>query len=94
MFKNYLRFDPSLYWEGSHKTVLSVLAVLTLFCLNHLAQGNMASNEANYLVVAKQYVNPSWIPKDWYLNQPIGHQALLQLFWQISGGLGISHSSC
>jgi len=81
MFKNSPRFNPRLYWESSHKTGLSVLAVLTLLCLSHLARGNMAVNEANYIVVAKQYVNPSWIPKDWYLNQPIGHQALFAIIF-------------
>ena len=58
-----------------------MLAVLILLCLSHLARGNMAFNEPNYLVVAKQYANPAWIPKDWYLSLPIGHQTFFAIIF-------------
>src|SRR5271169_3518307 len=81
MLKNSPRFNPRPYWESSHNTGLAVLAVLALLCLSHLAQGNMAVNEPVYLAVARQYVNAAWIPKDWFLNQPIGHQALFAIIF-------------
>jgi hypothetical protein len=64
------------YPRNSYKIWLAVLAVLTLLCFNSLAHHNMAGNEVDRLIVSKQYVDPSWIPGDWYLNQPIGYQAL------------------
>ena len=81
MLKNSPLFNPRLYWGSSHRAALGALALLALFCLGHLAQRNMADNELNYLAVARQYVNPAWIPKDWYLNQPIGHQALFSIIF-------------
>jgi hypothetical protein len=61
------------YSKGAYKRCL---AVLILLCFNNLAHHNMAGNEVDRLTVARQYVDPPWIPRDWYLNQPIGYEAL------------------
>ncbi len=64
------------YRMNTYKIWFALLAVLTLLCFNSLAHRNVAGNEVDRLTVAKQYVDPGWIPGDWYLNQPIGYQAL------------------
>ncbi|MDJ0678045.1 MAG: hypothetical protein QNJ36_22125 [Calothrix sp. MO_167.B42] len=38
----------------------------------------MAWNEVDVLPLARQYVDPNWIPQDWYLNQPPGYRILFQ----------------
>lgn len=59
-----------------------VLAVTTLISLNLLFTGIMGgdagSNEVDVLPLAKQYVDSTWIPRDWYLNQPPGYRLLFQ----------------
>jgi hypothetical protein len=59
------------------KTGFAVLAVVALISLKLLLHGNMSTtdvNEGNVLPLARQYINPSWIPGDWYLNQPAGYR--------------------
>ena len=74
--KNLSGSGSRSYPNNSCKIWRALLAVLTLLCFNSLAHHNMAGNEVDRLTVAKQYVDPAWIPGDWYLNQPIGYQAL------------------
>ncbi len=65
---------PSLYQIG-----IRVLAVMAFINLKFLLNDNMGStNEVDVLPLAKQYVDPSWIPKDWYLNQPPGYRLLFE----------------
>jgi hypothetical protein len=54
---------------------LAIAAVITLLCL---FQGNLDSNEAGKLALARQAIDPTWIPGDWYLNNPQGYQWLFQ----------------
>lgn len=42
-------------------------------------------NEVDILPLAKQYADPTWIPGDWYLNQPPGYRLLfLALFGRLT----------
>ena len=60
---------------------LEILAMQVLLCLGFLLKSNMGINEAGKLAIAKQSVNPTWVPNDWYLNQPIGYQALFAMIF-------------
>jgi hypothetical protein len=59
------------------KLWLKVLAVLLLLS-PMLLMYNMEVNEQDLLPLAKQYADPSWIPNDWYLNQPPSYRFLFQ----------------
>lgn len=72
----------STAWIGIETT-----AVLALLCFKQLLSGNMAINEVDILPLARQYVDPTWIPKDWYLNQPPGYR---ELFHSLVGRLIVS----
>ena len=53
------------------------MAVFAFLCFGFLLEDNMgAVNEVDVLPLARQFVNPDWIPQDWYLNQPIGYRFL------------------
>ena len=56
------------------------IVVLTLFLsLRFLLDNNMGNvNEVDVLPLARQYADPTWIPHDWYLNQPPGYRLLFQ----------------
>ncbi len=57
----------------------SILAVLAFLSLNLLLVGNMGSaNEVDILPLAKQFADPSWMPGDWYLNQPPSYRLVFQ----------------
>lgn len=71
----YLNSDR---YQSLRKILLEILAVLGVFILSCLLTDNMAVNEVDVLPLAKQYTNPDWIPKDWYLNQPPGYRVLFQ----------------
>lgn len=58
--------------------ILVVTAFLSLRLLLHYNMGGGGWNEIDVLPLAKQYVDPSWIPGDWYLNQPPGYRQLFQ----------------
>lgn len=70
------RFKPT------HQQIfLHTLAVLAVLCLELLLNGNMGRvgwNERDVLPLAKQFAQPSWVPTDWYLNQPAGYRLLFQ----------------
>ncbi len=72
--------------SGAPLTLLSkILVVMALISLRWLFDGNMGPvNEADVLPLARQHVDSSWIPGDWYLNQP---QSYRQLFEGLAGGL-------
>ena len=56
-----------------------ILIVIALISLRWLFDGNMGSvNEADVLPLARQHVDPSWIPGDWYLNQPTSYRFLFE----------------
>lgn len=59
--------------------VLAVMALLSLKLLLVEIMGDHAGvNEVDVLPLAKQYVDSTWIPGDWYLNQPPGYRLLFQ----------------
>lgn len=64
---------PNLYATG-----LRVLAVMAFLSLKLLLSHNMVRNELDVLPLAKQYADPTWIPGDWYLNQPPGYRLLFE----------------
>jgi hypothetical protein len=72
------------------KTVGAVLAVVALISLKLLLHGNMSTtdvNEGNVLPLAKQYIDSTWIPGDWYLNQSAGYRMPSQ---QLMGRMAVA----
>ncbi|MFQ6539336.1 MULTISPECIES: DUF6798 domain-containing protein [Aphanothece] len=65
------------------RSALAIGLVITALCL---FDDNLASNEAGKLALARQQVEPAWIPHDWYLNSSQGYQWLFQ---QLSGRIVI-----
>ncbi len=56
--------------------------------------GGSGWNEVDVLPLAKQYVDPTWIPGDWYLNQPPSYRLLFQtLFGSIAAAWGFLATS-
>ncbi|MGH2412869.1 MAG: DUF6798 domain-containing protein [Microcystaceae cyanobacterium] len=70
--------------HNPYQTGLSVLVVMAFLSLKFLLHDNMGGNEVDVLPLAKQYADPSWIPEDWYLNQPPGYRLLFETLF---GGL-------
>lgn len=57
------------------------LCLFLFFCFRFLLSHNMGGggwNEVDILPLARQYADPSWMPQDWYLNQPAGYRELFQ----------------
>ncbi len=81
--------------SSTRKQWLSILAVLAFLSLNLLLVGNMGSaNETDVLPLAKQFANPSWMPNDWYLNQPPSYRLLFQsMFGWLAGQWGFLATS-
>lgn len=72
-------------WSASGQTLpnlcgtgLRVLAVLAFISLKLLLDNNLEGNEIDVLPLARQFADPSWVPGDWYLNQPPGYRLLFQ----------------
>lgn len=67
-------------------TALQILTLMAFLSLKLLLDSNMGSdNEVDILPLAKQYADPTWIPGDWYLNQPPGYRLLfLALFGRLA----------
>ena len=78
---------PTIRHKG---TWLQILAVTIFFSLKLLLDDNMGSaNEVDVLPLARQYADPTWIPGDWYLNQPPGYRMLFQaLFGKLAATWG------
>ncbi|MBW4496399.1 MAG: hypothetical protein KME26_25640 [Oscillatoria princeps RMCB-10] len=74
----------NLVWIG-----LEILAVLAFLSFHFLLKYNINWNEADVLPLARHYTDPTWIPGDWYLNQPPGYRELFQtLFGRLIGSWG------
>ncbi len=68
--------------------IFEVLLILCVPCFSLFA-GIMTVNEIDVLPLAKQFVNPEWIPTDWYLNQDPGYRELFQsIFGRIIDKVG------
>lgn len=66
------------------KTALQTAIVLIFLCLRLLLDSNMSGlvwNEVDVLPLAKQFVDPDWIPNDWYLNSETNYRALFQVIF-------------
>jgi hypothetical protein len=62
--------------------LIGIVIVLAYLCIRLLLVNNVGGwNEADVLPLAKQYVDPNWIPGDWYLNQPPSYRILFQSFF-------------
>lgn len=73
---------------------LEILAVVALLSLRLLLKLNMAWNEVDVLPSAKQYANPTWIPRDWLLNLPSDHRMLFEaVFGRLIASWGFLASS-
>lgn len=65
------------------------------FSFKLLLDENMGRvNEVDILPLARQYADPTWIPDDWYLNQPPGYRMLfLALFGLLASNWGFLATS-
>ena len=64
-------FHPPSRWR-------SALAIGLVITAMALFGGNLGDNEAGKLALARQAVDPSWIPADWYLGNNQNYQWLFQ----------------
>jgi hypothetical protein len=71
----------ALRWRRrlSQWLLLLVAVALVLLCVDWFD-----TNEADKLPLALQRIRPTWLPADWYLNQPQPHQ---WLFLELAGRL-------
>lgn len=76
-------------------TMLQILTLIAFLSFKLLLEANMGFvNEIDVLPLAKQYVHPTWIPGDWYLNQPSGYRLLfLTLFGRLADNWGFLATS-
>ncbi|WP_087068196.1 hypothetical protein [Cyanobium sp. NIES-981] len=73
------------------RSALAISLVVAALCL---FDGNLDGNEAGKLALARQAVDPGWIPGDWYLNDSQGYQWLFQqLSGRVVGWLGFGPGS-
>ncbi len=64
-----------------YQTLYQILLVTALISLRWLLDDNVGrTNEVDVLPLALQHTDPSWIPGDWYLNQPSGYRLLFEAF--------------
>ncbi|HEY9646732.1 MAG TPA: DUF6798 domain-containing protein [Chroococcidiopsis sp.] len=69
--------DAFPHWAALGRFGFEVGAIALLISLRWLFSGNMGSaNEVDVLPLARQAADPTWIPQDWYLNQPAGYRLL------------------
>ncbi|WP_445632822.1 DUF6798 domain-containing protein [Nostoc sp. DSM 114161] len=74
--------------------VLEIIAVLAFLCLRNLLSDIMSRNDIDALPLARQYADPSWVPRDWSVNQPPVYRVLFQtLFGSLIGSWGFLASS-
>ncbi len=65
------------------KTIgLQIILITAFLSLKSLLYDNMGEvNEVDVLPLARQYADPTWIPNDWYLNQPPGYRLIFQVIF-------------
>ena len=66
------------------QNVVKTAIVLIFLSLRLLLDGNMAGsvwNEVDVLPLAKQFVDPTWMSSDWYLNTETNYRYLFQLIF-------------
>ncbi|MCU0533340.1 MAG: hypothetical protein MUD14_05530 [Hydrococcus sp. Prado102] len=72
--------------------LLKWLAIWGFLCFRFLIDRNMGGggwNEVDVLPLARHFADPTWVAKDWYLNQPAGYRFLFQvLFGKIAAVWG------
>lgn len=74
--------------------IVALTAFLSLKLLLDFNMGGSGWNEIDILPLAKQYADPSWIPADWYLNQPPGYRLIFQtLFGNLAASWGFLATS-
>lgn len=76
-------------------TWLQILTITAFLSLKLLLDSNMGgTNEVDVLPLARQYATPTWIPQDWYLNQPPGYRLLfLAVFGKLAANWGFLATS-
>lgn len=76
-------------------TGLQILAVTAFLCLGFLLKGNVGNvNEVYALPLAKQFADPTWVPGDWYYNEPAGYRLLfVALFGHLAVAWGLLATS-
>jgi hypothetical protein len=78
-------------------TLLAIAGVTAFLSFNFLFDHNLGGggwNEVDVIPLAKQFVQPSWLPQDWYLNQPGGYRVLfLAIAGWLTQGVGLLWTS-
>ncbi|NEP58235.1 MAG: hypothetical protein F6K31_14630 [Symploca sp. SIO2G7] len=71
------------------------MAVTAFLSLGFLLKGNMGNvNEIHMLPLARQYAEPTWVPGDWYYNEPTGYRLLfVALFGHLTAAWGFLATS-
>lgn len=78
-FLSPIQFRKPETIAARRQTAVSMALVLLLITLKCLLLENMGeTNELDVLPLARQFVNPNWIPADWYLNQPSHYRLLFE----------------
>src|SRR4051794_19675824 len=66
-----MRWRPCAGWLARQRIFL---AVLLLLAGRYVLEPPLLQNETDSLPLARQRLNPDWLPQDWYLNQPAGYR--------------------
>jgi hypothetical protein len=78
--------SPSI---ASLYTAIGIWFILCVRFVFHRILGSTSVNEGDVLPLARQFVDPQWMPQDWYLNQPAGYRFLFSsIAGHAIGGIG------
>ncbi|HEY9664345.1 MAG TPA: hypothetical protein V6C65_38365, partial [Allocoleopsis sp.] len=88
---------PQKLPTGLSQVGINILLIFAFLCFRLLFDFNMGGggwNEIDVLPLARQSVDPNWVPTDWYLNQPAGYRFLFQtIFGTIAATWGFLATS-
>jgi hypothetical protein len=78
--------------KGQWLPIVILVAFVSLHCL---LNGNLGQvNETNILPFARQHIDSSWLPNDWYLNQPPGYRVpFIAIFGRMAATFGFLPTS-
>jgi hypothetical protein len=76
-------------------TIVQTLCVTLLISITLLLKDNVGQvNEVDILPFTRQHLDPSWIPNDFYLNQPAGYRwSFILLFGHLTTSVGFLATS-
>jgi hypothetical protein len=86
---------PYLKKSASYQYFIAVSVVTIFLGLNFLLKGNMGMvNELDILPFTRQHIDPSWMPEEFWLNQPGGYRLpFILLFGYLTTTVGFLGTS-